>query len=404
MSDLANIDAEMIVLGSMMIALAEILPVAEIVDVPDFYRPSHGVIFDTITANYTAGLDTGPVAILESLQRNRERVAAPYLHTLIASVPVAANAQHYARIVRDLSQRRQLEAAAIRTLQEAREELSVPVDALLADAEARVSSIGKGLTDEEYQFLSIEAFAEMKLEFGGPVIPGVIHMQERAIWVAGEGVGKTELSLQAGVMAAAGLHVFTWTPIPPQRVAIIDLENPQEDYQLRLRRLLLAAREEDGWDPGRCQVLSKPGGIDLKDTGVQRRLMARIDKIRPQLLVAGPVYKMTLAKGESGEELATITTQFLDRVRERHGSALWLEAHAPLGHGDKRDLRPMNSARWMQWPEFGVTLKLSEDQLDQPGTAIVGQFRFNRGNRTWPAKLRRATPWPWVGAYARPVL
>lgn len=404
MSDLFNIAAEQVVLGAMMMAPSEILPVAEIIDVPDFYRPSHGVIFDHIAALYSAGSPADPVAVLQSLQRARERVDAPYLHTLIASVPVAVNACYYARIVRDLSQRRALEQAGTRMVQRARENPDVAIDVLLADAEASVGNIGKGLADEEFEVLNIQVFTEMALEFGDPVIPGVIHEQERAVIVAGEGVGKTELGLQAGVMTAAGLHVFVATAQPPKRVMIVDLENPTASYQRRLTRLLRVAEGTPDWDPDRCHVLSKPGGINLRDSGIQRRLMARIDRVQPNLIVAGPVYKMTLNKGESGEELATIATQFWDRVRERHGSALWLEAHAPMGKGESRDLRPMNSARWMQWPEFGFSLRLSKDQLDPPGTVMTGQFRLNREDRAWPYKLRRSRPWSWEGVYADPVL
>jgi len=55
-----------------------------------------------------------------------------------------------------------------------------------------------------------------------------------------------------------------------------------------------------------------------------------IRQARPDLIVAGPVYKMTRARGERAEPAHAAVADFLDRIRERFGVAWWLEAHAPM--------------------------------------------------------------------------
>jgi replicative DNA helicase len=130
--------------------------------------------------------------------------------------------------------------------------------------------------------------------------------------------------------------------------------------------------------------------------------MRVIEQARPALLVCGPVYKMLIDRGERGEQLYSTVTGFLDRVRERHGCALWLEHHAPLQQGARRELRPIGSALWTRWPEYGIGLRPSIDATDPKGTLLVEQFRGAReGERkVWPEKLYYDSPWPWKGRYA----
>ena len=68
----------------------------------DFYRPAHATIFDAILDLYGRGEPADPITVAAALADSGDlaRVGgAPYLHTLIASVPTAANAAYYARIV-----------------------------------------------------------------------------------------------------------------------------------------------------------------------------------------------------------------------------------------------------------------------------------------------------------------
>ena len=112
--------AEQSVLGSMMLSKDAIADVTEVVRGVDFYRPAHELIHDAIIDLYGRGEPADPVTVAAELQRRGElqRVGgAPYLHTLSANVPIAANAGYYAEIVREKAILRRLVDAGTKIVQ-----------------------------------------------------------------------------------------------------------------------------------------------------------------------------------------------------------------------------------------------------------------------------------------------
>ena len=66
----------------------------------DFYRPAHELVYDAILDLYGRGEPADAVTVAAELTKRGElgRVGgAAYLHTLVQSVPTAANAGYYAR-------------------------------------------------------------------------------------------------------------------------------------------------------------------------------------------------------------------------------------------------------------------------------------------------------------------
>lgn len=110
--------AEQSVLGGMMLSKDIIGEVVEIVTADDFYKPAHATIFRVITAKYAAGEPADPITVAHDLGDDLGRIGgAPYLHTLISSVPTAANAPYYARIVADRATFRRIIEAGTRIVQ-----------------------------------------------------------------------------------------------------------------------------------------------------------------------------------------------------------------------------------------------------------------------------------------------
>ena len=88
-----------------------------VIQARDYYRPAHQVIHEAILGLYERGEPPGPVPVSNELVKRGEITqvgGAPYLHTLIASVPTAANAGYYARIVRERAILRRLIEAGTR--------------------------------------------------------------------------------------------------------------------------------------------------------------------------------------------------------------------------------------------------------------------------------------------------
>jgi replicative DNA helicase len=115
-----DIAAEQCVLGGMLLSKDAIADVVEILKPGDFYRPVHATIFDAILDLYGRGEPADAITVAAALADSGDlaRVGgAPYLHTLIASVPTAANAGYYARIVGERAVLRRLVEAGTRIVQ-----------------------------------------------------------------------------------------------------------------------------------------------------------------------------------------------------------------------------------------------------------------------------------------------
>jgi replicative DNA helicase len=115
-----DVAAEQCVLGGMLLSKDAIADVVEILKTNDFYRPVHATIFDTILEIYGRGEPADAITVAAALADSGDlaRVGgAPYLHTLIASVPTAANAAYYARIVSERAVLRRLVEAGTRIVQ-----------------------------------------------------------------------------------------------------------------------------------------------------------------------------------------------------------------------------------------------------------------------------------------------
>jgi len=117
-----DIAAEQAVLGGMMLAADVIDDVAGIVQASDFYRPAHQIIYRAIVGLWERNEPVDAVTVHGELARLGETGRTgegPYLHTLISTVPTAANAAYYAEIVAGYGKLRSVIEASTRAAQRA---------------------------------------------------------------------------------------------------------------------------------------------------------------------------------------------------------------------------------------------------------------------------------------------
>nr|BBX79662.1 hypothetical protein MFLOJ_34490 [Mycobacterium florentinum] len=115
-----DLAAEQSVLGGMLLSKDAIADVLERVRPGDFYRPAHQNVYDAILDLYGRGEPADAVTVAAELDRRnllRRVGGAPYLHTLISTVPTAANAGYYADIVAEKALLRRLVEAGTRVVQ-----------------------------------------------------------------------------------------------------------------------------------------------------------------------------------------------------------------------------------------------------------------------------------------------
>ena len=150
-------DAEQSVLGSMLLSKDAIADVIESVRGGDFYRPAHETIYDAIDRPLRprrAGRPGHRRRPSCSAAASWPRVGgAPYLHTLSASVPIAANAGYYAEIVREKAILRRLVDAGTRIAQMGYAGEG-QVDDIVDRAQAEVYGVTEKRPSEDYAPLS----------------------------------------------------------------------------------------------------------------------------------------------------------------------------------------------------------------------------------------------------------
>jgi replicative DNA helicase len=148
--------AEQSVLGGMLLSKDAIADVIEILRERDFYRPAHESIYDAILDLYGRGEPADAVTVSAELTKRGEIAragGAPYLHTLISSVPTAANAGYYAKIVREKAIMRRLVEAGTKIVQLGYRDEG-DVDDSVDQAQAEVYSVTERRSNEDYVQLS----------------------------------------------------------------------------------------------------------------------------------------------------------------------------------------------------------------------------------------------------------
>ena len=154
-----DLQAEQSVLGGMLLSKDAIADVVEVLRGTDFYRPAHQTIFDIVLDLYGRGEPADPVTVSAELTKQGQLMrtgGAPYLHTLIASVPTAANAGYYAQIVAEQAVLRRLVEAGTRIVQlgyGAAQGQGGDVDDAVDRAQAAVYEVTERRLSEDYILL-----------------------------------------------------------------------------------------------------------------------------------------------------------------------------------------------------------------------------------------------------------
>lgn len=147
-----DVDAERSVLGSMQLSKDAIAEIVEILKGRDFYRPAHETVWEAIIDLYSRGEPVDPITVADHLTKSGDLDkigGASYLHTLIQSVPSAANGSYYATIVAEKATLRRLVEAATAILQLAYSEAG-QVNDIVSAAQALLHKVTDENTSEDY--------------------------------------------------------------------------------------------------------------------------------------------------------------------------------------------------------------------------------------------------------------
>ncbi len=351
-------DAEQSVLGSMLLSKDAIADVVEGVRGPDFYRPAHETIFDAMVDLYGRGEPVDPVTTAAELQRRGELVrvgGAPYLHTLSASVPIAANAGYYAEIVREKAILRRLVDAGTRIAQmgyageglvddvvdRAQQEVYGVTDKRSSEDYAPLSSIMEGALDE------IEAISNRDGEMVGvptgfadlDELTNGLHGGQMVIIAARPAMGKSTLGLD--ICRAASIH-HNMTSV------IFSLEMTRNEITMRL----LSAEARIPLNHMRN------GHMNDEDWAKLARKMGEVSSA-PLFIDDSPNMTMMEIRAKAR------------RLKQRHDLRLIVIDYLQLMSSGKKV-----ESRQLEVSEFSRQIKLLAKELEVP---IVALSQLNRG-------------------------
>jgi replicative DNA helicase len=154
-----DVEAERSVLGGMLLSKDAIADVVEVLRPGDYYYPANQLVHEAVLDLYARGDPADPITVSAELTRSGQLMragGATYLHTLVSSVPTAANAGYYAQIVAERAILRRLVTAGTRIVQMGYDTASGSVgvvgsvDAVVDRAQAEVYEVTERRSSEDY--------------------------------------------------------------------------------------------------------------------------------------------------------------------------------------------------------------------------------------------------------------
>lgn len=400
-----DLAAERALLGSCMHSQRVLTETLETVHADDFWFGRHATIYTALAGMHATGQGVTPIVLIKQLADDGtlDLIGGQSYIWELGNLADPIFAQRYAEILVDRALRRSLAEYGEDT---ARTALETAGDtfALVERAVTRARDIrDRGQANADLPTMDILDFVDIEDTYNW-LIPGLLEYGDRLVLTATEGGGKSTLLRQIAVTVAAGLEPFAprrYTE--PHRVLVLDCENGAPVSRRKFRPLLAAADKYGRpVQRGTFHIETKPEGLDLTRPADRAWMMRRVEKLQPELLIIGPIYRLH-AGDPNSEELARKVSAVIDEARATANCAVLMEAHAPHHNGQTahRNLRPLGSSLWMRWPEFGFGLRPVEDEKSASnGDGCRGRrflpWRGMRDERDWPQFIRQGEHWPWM--------
>lgn len=404
-----DLEAEMALIGAILIRPEILRDLAPLMDASDFYDPRLQHVFSAAINLHLTGRPVDPITVKAE---SPELIDYKLLSEAQNLTPSTTAFARYADIVVESSRKRRIIKHSAELIERAYDPNS-DIDAVLAEHSISSDRLLAPRSAAIPGLFTLEDFmaAEQLVADSRPwLIPHIFKPLWRVIVVAGEGGSKSVTMRMLAVNAAAGRDPWDVASyMTPIRVLVADFENPAETVaeQIRLANMMsevdVISECED-----RLHIWHREGGINLRDRKPLAEFESVLQRTRPDIVFAGPLYKMyRRSPREDLEQAAIEFVQVLDELRVRYNFALMLEHHAPKGTGiGYRDLNPFGSSLWQRWPEVGLTLAPDRPGAD-PGDEVldlaVGRFRPDRVICQWPSHLARGKPMQkqaWVPSFA----
>jgi len=352
-----NKDAEVAVLGGMLLDSEALSQVIEILDPDSFYVPAHNLIYEQIRLLFSKGQPVDILSLADALksQDALDRAGGTsYLLSLVNSIPTTANIEYYARIIERNAILRKLIRAGTEIVSLGYQTEEADIGILLNKAEQKIFEIGqnrlgKGL--EHIQPTLWKLFEDLENVYNNPDIlekrhltTGIIDLNallgggfnpsDLVILAARPSMGKTSLAINIGTHMAIEYK---------KPVAVFSLEMSKEQLITRMlcteasmssRNLRSGTLHADEWHTlsnAIARLSEAPIYIDDSSTitPAEIRAKARRLKAEHQELALIIIDYLQLMDGGSGSGHDTNRVQELSKI-SRSMKQLARELNVPV--------------------------------------------------------------------------
>lgn len=298
-----NLEAEMSVLGSLMLDKDAVIKIADLVHPDDFYKDANRLIYETMLDLFE---DREPIDVLslsnklEEKKKLEEIGGSGYLTDLVNSVPTASNVVHYAKVVQKKSLLRKLIGAAAEILELGYEEAE-DVEKVLDEAEQKLFRVSQKYVKAD--FVPLKTYLESafnridELHKGDKDLRGVptgfadldsilagFQKSDLIILAARPSIGKTSLALDIARNVALKkkipVGIFSLEMSSDQLVdRMLSAEGRVDAWRMRTGRLRSGGDEDDFAKIGEAMGVLSEAPIFIDDSAranvMEMRTMAR---------------------------------------------------------------------------------------------------------------------------------
>jgi replicative DNA helicase len=351
-----SIEAEVCTLGSMILHSPAIDIVVQIVEGEHFYRQAHRLVFDALVYMKEARKEIDLVTLREELNRrgHLDHIGGvEYLVQVVDGTPSHANAEYYARIVRDKAMLRGLIVAGTDIVREAYESPDEPEE-IVERAEQKVFEIASARIGDQAVPLKglLEQTFEQLMANEGELIVGLasgyhqldeltagFQKGEMIILAARPSMGKTSLLLNVA-----------------EYMAVMD-NRPVALFSLEMSRGQIAQR-----------VLASHSRFDLRQ--MRRGMIASDDWTRLKV-AAGDLEQSPIYIDDSAELTILQLRAKARRLAAAYGiQAVFIDYLQLMSYAGRSD------SRQQQITEISRGLKALARELDIP---VIAAAQLNRG-------------------------
>jgi hypothetical protein len=369
--------AERAVLGAVLADTNCFNRVVDTIGPDDFYAEPNRLIFEAFAHLAADERDIDLLTATDQLECSGSLAAAggaAYVASLAEGLPDPANVEHYAKILRERSVKRDLLRATQETI--------AACGSDNGEVETALASLERATTNARARLgpvvaitpIATEELLRIQIPPREYLADPVFREKDIVMFAAGRGIGKTFLGLTVSLGLSSGCPMLgRWRPTRRRRVLHVDGEMAGRALQERISAFIVGS----GFDPaGRLYFLAADlvahGLPSISDTRGQAFYDRMIEETRAEVLVLDNLSCLTQGLDEN-DALAWEPVQRWFVSLRRRGVATFFAHH--LGKGGQQ----RGTSRREDLLDVSILLAPPEDEENRDGCRFTVRFTKSRG-------------------------